>query len=172
MTIYRLDILLSQFWTSPLFLFGSNCRFLTCLQASQEAGNVVWYSHLFRNFPQFVVIHTVKGFRVVNEAEVDVFLEFLCFLCDPRNVDNFISGSYAFSKHRLYMLKISVHVLLKPSLKNFEHNLTSMVNEHNYMIVWTFFGISLLWDWNEIWCFLVLWPQLFSKLAYILNVAL
>ena len=96
---------------------------------------MVWYSHLFRNFPQFVVIHTVKGFRVVNEAEVDVFLEFLCFLCDPRNVDNFISGSYAFSKHRLYMLKISVHVLLKPSLKNFEDNLTSMVNEHNYMIV-------------------------------------
>ena len=96
---------------------------------------MVWYSHFFRNFPQFVVIHTVKGFRVVNEAEVDVFLELLCFLCDPRNVGNFISGSSAFSKHRLYISKFSVHVLLKPSLKNFEHNLTSMANEQNCMKV-------------------------------------
>ena len=156
----NLDVLLSQFWTSPLFLSGSNCCFLTYLQASQEAGNVVWYSHLFKNFPQFVVIHTVKGFRAVNETEVDVFLEFFCFLCDPRNVGNFISGSSAFSKPRLYILKFSVHVLLKPSLKDSEHNLTRMLNEHNCMIVWTFFGIALLWDWNENCCFLALWPQL------------
>ena len=96
---------------------------------------MVWYSHLFWNFPQFVVIHTVKGFRAVNETEVDIFLELFCFLCDPRNVGNFISGSSAFSKLRLYILKFSVHVLLKPSLKDFEHNLTRMLNEHNCMIV-------------------------------------
>ena len=77
---------------------GSNCCFLTCIQVSQEAGNVVWYFHLFKNFPQFVVIHTVKGFSVVNKAEVDVFLEFPCFLYDPRDVGNLISGSSAFSK--------------------------------------------------------------------------
>ena len=75
MTIYSLDVLLSQFCS----MSGSNCSFLTCIQISQEAGKVVWYSHLFKNFPQFVVIHTVKGFSVVSEAEVDVFLEFPCF---------------------------------------------------------------------------------------------
>ena len=76
---------------------GYNCCFLTCIQVSQEAGKVVWYSHLLKNFPQFVVIHTVKGFDVVREAEVDAFLEFPCFLYDPVNVGNLISGSSAFS---------------------------------------------------------------------------
>ena len=76
---------------------GSNCCFLTCIQVSQEAGKVVWYSHLFKNFPQLVVIHTVKGFNVVNEVEVDIFLELPCFLHDPTNVGNLISGSSAFS---------------------------------------------------------------------------
>ena len=76
---------------------------------------MVWYSHLFQNFPQFVVIHTVKGFGIVNEAEVDVFLEFPCFLYDPTKVGNMISGSSAFSKSSLYIWKFSVHVLLKPS---------------------------------------------------------
>jgi len=75
----------------------SNCFFLTCIQISQEAGKVVWYSHLFKYFPQFVVIHTVKGFRVANEAEAGVFLEFSCFFYDPVNVGNLISGSSAFS---------------------------------------------------------------------------
>ena len=74
---------------------GSNCCFLTCIQISQEAGKVVWYSHLLKNFPQFVVIHIVKGFSVINEAEVDVFLEFFCFFCDPVDVGNLISGSSA-----------------------------------------------------------------------------
>ena len=83
---------------------------------------MIWYSHLFQNFPQFVVIHTVKGFREVNE-EVDVFLEFLCFLYDSTNDGNLISGSSASSKPSLYIQKFSVHVLLKPSLKDFEHNL-------------------------------------------------
>ena len=77
---------------------GSNCCFLTCIQISQEAGQVVWYSHLFKDFPQFVVIHTVKGFGIVKKAEVDVFLELFCFFDDPTDVGNLISGSSAFSK--------------------------------------------------------------------------
>ena len=86
---------------------------------------MVRYSHLFKNFPQFVVIHIVKGFSIVNEAEVDVFLEFSCFFYDPMDVGNLISSS-ASSKSSLYIWKFSVHVLLKPSLKDFEHNFTSM----------------------------------------------
>ena len=85
---------------------------------------MVWYSHLFQNFPQFIVIHTVKGFSVVNEA--DVFLEFSCFFYDPTDVDNLISGSSAFSKSSLNIWKFLVHILLKPSLKDFEHNITSV----------------------------------------------
>ena len=80
---------------------GPNYCFLTCIEVSQEAGKVVCYPHLLKNFPQFVVIHTVKGFSIVNEAEVDVFLEFLCFLYDPEDIGNLISGSSAFSKSRL-----------------------------------------------------------------------
>ena len=87
---------------------------------------MVWYSHLFKNFPQFIVIHTVKGFSVVNEAEVDVFLEFSCFFYDPVDVSNLISGSSAFSKSSLNIWKFSVHVLLKPGLENFEHDFTSV----------------------------------------------
>ena len=77
---------------------GSNCGLLTCIQISQEAGQVVWYAHLLKNFPQFVVVHTVKGFDVINKAEVDVFLEFSCFFYDAVNVGNLISVSSAFSK--------------------------------------------------------------------------
>ena len=91
------------------------------MQVSREAGKVVWYSHLFKNFPQCVVIHTVKGFGIVNKAEVDVFLELSCFFDDPMDVGNLISGSSAFSKYSLYSWKLSVHVLLKPSLENLEH---------------------------------------------------
>ena len=105
---------------------GSNCCFLTCIQVSQEAGKVVWYSQLFKNFSQFVVIHTVKGSSVVNEAEVDVFLEFSCFFYDPVDAGNLISGSSAFSKSSLCICKFLVHVLLNPSLEDFEHNLASM----------------------------------------------
>ena len=82
---------------------------------------MVWYSHLLKNFPQFAVLHTVKGFSIVNEAE-DVFLEFSFFLYDPTDVGNLISDFFAFSKSSLYIWKFSVHVLLKPSLKDFEHN--------------------------------------------------
>ena len=87
---------------------------------------MVWYSRLLRNFAQFVVSHTVKGFGVVNKAEVDVFLELSCFFYDPTNVGNLISGSFAFSKSNLNIWKVSVHILLKPSLKDFEHNLAGM----------------------------------------------
>ena len=96
------------------------------IQVSQEAGQVVWYSHLFQNFPEFIVIHTIKGFSVVNEAAVDVLLEFSCFFYDTTDVGNYISDSSAFSKSTLYMWKFSVHVMLKPSLKDFEHYLASM----------------------------------------------
>ena len=99
----------------------SNWFFLTCIQVSQEAGQVVWYSHLFQNFPQFIVIHTVQGFGVVNKAEIDVFLELSCFFDDPVDIGNLISGSSAFSKTSLNIWKFSVHVLLKPGLENFEH---------------------------------------------------
>ena len=91
------------------------------MQISQEAGQVVSYSHLFQNFPQFIVIHTVKGFGIVNKAEIDVFLELSCFFDGPVDVGSLISGSSAFCKTSLNIWKFTVHVLLKPGLENFEH---------------------------------------------------
>ena len=105
---------------------SSNCCFLTSIQVSQEVGQVVWYSHLFQNFPQFIVIHTVKGFGKVNKAEIDVSLGLSCFFNDPVDVGNLISGSPAFSKTSLNISKFTVHVLLKPGLENFEHYFTSV----------------------------------------------
>ena len=99
---------------------SSNCCFLTCIQISQEAGQVVWYSHLFQNFPQLIVIHTVKGVGVVNTAEADVFLEFSCFFYDPEFVHNLISASSAFYKSSLNIWNFLVHILLKSTLKAFE----------------------------------------------------
>ena len=116
--MYSLDVLLFLFGTS---LLCSNCFFLTCIQISQEAGQVVWYPHLLQNFPQFIVIHTVKGFGIVNKAEVEVFWNSLAFFHDPVDVRNLISGSSAFSKTSLNIRKFTVHVLLKPGLENFEH---------------------------------------------------
>ena len=139
---------------------SSNCCFLTCIQISQEAGQVVWYSHLFKNFPQFVVIHTVKIFGVVSKAKVDVFLKLSCFFDDPADVGNLISGSSAFSKSSLNIWKFMVHILLKLGLENFEHYLSSMWDECDCEVVWTLFGIAFLWDWNENWPFPVLWPVL------------
>ena len=94
---------------------SSNCCLLICIQISQEADQVVWYSHLFQNFPQFIVIHTVKGFGIVNKAEIDVFWELSCFFDDPADIDSLISGSFAFSKSSLNIWKITVHELLKPA---------------------------------------------------------
>jgi len=125
--MYSLDILLFLFGTSLLFhVQFFNCCFLTCIQISQEAGQVVWYSHLFQHFSQFVVINTVKGFGIVNKAEIDIFLELFCFFHDPADVGNLISGSSAFSKSSLNIWEFMVHVLLKPGLENFEHCFTSM----------------------------------------------
>ena len=100
---------------------NSDCCFLTCIQTSQEAGQVVWYSHLFQNFPQFVVIHKVKGFGVISKAEVDVFLELSCFCNDSTDVVILISDSSAFSKSSLNIWNFMIHVVLKPGLENFEH---------------------------------------------------
>ena len=102
----------------------SNCCFLTCIQFSHEAVKMVWCSHLFKNFPQFVVIHTVKSYSIVNEA--DAFLEFSWLFYDPTDVGNLISGYSAFSKSSLNIWKFLVHILLKPSLKDFKHYLFSM----------------------------------------------
>ena len=139
---------------------SSNCCFLTCIQISREAGQVVWYSHFFQNFLQFVMIYTVNGFGIVNKAEIDVFLELSCFFHDPVDVGNSISGSSACSKTSLNIRKFTVRVLLKPGLENFEHYFTSVWDECNCVVVWAFFGIAFLWDWNENWPFPVLWPLL------------
>ena len=138
----------------------SNCCLLICIQISQEAGQMVWYFHLLKNLPQFDVIHTVKGCSILNEAEEDIFLEFSCFFYDWMDVGNLISGSSAFAKSSMCILMFSVYTQLRPSLKDFEHYLASMWYEHNCMVVWTFFGIALLWDWNENWPFPVLWSLL------------
>ena len=135
---------------------SSNCCFLTCIQISQEAGQMACYSHLFKNFPQFIVSHTVKGCNIVNETEVDVFLEFSCFFYDPTDVGKLISGSSAFSKSSLNIWKFNVHLLLKPGLETFEYYFGSVWDECNCAVIWTFFGIALLREWNEIWPFPVL----------------
>ena len=119
-----------------------------------------WYPYLFKNFPQFVVIHKVKGFSVVNKAEVDVFLEFSCFYYESTDVGNLISGSSTFLKSSLNIWKFMVHILLEPGLENFEHYFTSVWDECNCAVVWAFFGIAFLWDWNENRHFPVLWPLL------------
>src|SRR5574337_526439 len=105
---------------------SSHCCFLTCIQISQEADQVVWYSYLFQNFPQFIVIHTVKGFGIVNNAEINAFLELSCFFRDPEDVGHLISSSTDFSKTSLNIRKFTVHVLLKPGLEIFQHYFTSM----------------------------------------------
>ena len=131
---------------------GSNCFFLTYIQVSQEAGKVVWYSYLFKNFWQFVVIHTVKGFGILNEA--DVFLEFSCFFYDPTDVDNLISGSSAFSTSSWNNWKFLVHELLKPSWENFEHYFASVRR------VQLCSGLNILWlCLSRFQFFLLLFPK-------------
>ena len=143
----------------------SNCCFLTWIQVSQETGKVFWYSSLFKNFPQYAVIHTAKGFGVVNEPQLDIFLELPCFLHIPTNVGNLTSGSFVFSKPSLNIWKFPVHVILKTNLKDFEHNLTMMGDECNCPVVWIFVSIALLGNRDTYWPFSVLWPQLgFSNL--------
>ena len=121
LTPRRMNLFFSS-WSIMVFpphSFHCFTCFLTCIQVSQEAGQVVWYSHLFENFPQFVVIHTVKGFGIVNKAEIDVFLELSCFFDHLADVGNLISGSSAFSKTSLNIWKFTVHVLLEAWLGEF-----------------------------------------------------
>ena len=140
--------------------------FLTCIQVSLDEDKVVWYSHFFKNFPQFVVIYTVKGFSVVNEAEVDVFLELSCFFYDPTDVGNLISGSSAFSKSSLNIWKFSVHVLLKTSLENFEYYFAIMWNVCNSLAL-PFLGL----EWKLTFSSPVATSE-FSKFAGILSIVL
>ena len=150
----------------------SNCCFLTCIQISQ-AGQMVWYSHLFQNFLQFLVIHTVKGFGIVNKEEIDVFLELFCFFDDPAGVGNSLSGSSAFSKTSLNIWKFMVHVLLTPGLENFEHFFTSVWDECNCVV-----SLSILWhclslglEWKLTFSSPVATAE-FSKFAGMLSAAL
>ena len=106
------------------------------------------------------MVHIVKDFGIVNKAEVDAFLELSHFFDDPTYVGNLISGSSAFSKTSWNIWKFTVHVLLKPSMKNFEHYFASVWDKCNCVVVWAIFGIAFLWDWNENWPFPVLWPLL------------
>ena len=129
-------------------MYGAPYFFLTCIQISHEAGKLVWYSHLLKNFSQFVMIHTVKGFGVVNKAEVGVCLE-LSFMIQQMLATWSVSA--VFSKSKLNICKFLVHVLLKPGLENFEHYFASVWDECNCVVAWTFFVIAFLWDWNENW---------------------
>ena len=123
---------------------------------------MVWYSHLFKNFPQFVFISTMKGFGIVNTTEIDVFMEFSCFFYDPLDVDNLISGSSAFPKSSLNIWNFLVHVLLKTSLENFGYYFASIWDEHNCVVAWTIFGIALLWNRDENWPFPVCYKLVYS----------
>ena len=167
-------------WSFPTFepiscsISSFNCCFLTCIDVCQETCKVVWYSHLFKNFPQFVVIHRVKGFCIVREAEVGILLELSCRFYDPADAGNLISGSSAFSKSSLYIWNFSVQRLqLNPNLKDFVHYLASMWNECNSAVVWTFFGVALFLElkWKLIFSSPVTTAEV-SRFAGILNAAL
>ena len=121
---------------------SSNCCYLSCIQVSQQSGKVFWYSHLFKNFPQFIVIHTVKDFGMVNK--VDVIVELSCFFDDPVDFVNLLSGSSAFSKSSLNIWNFMVHILLKPGLESFEDFFASMWDEYNCAVVFAVFGIAFL----------------------------
>ena len=129
---------LSQSWPISCSYRVLTVGFLTRIQVSQEMGKMVWYPHLSKSFPQFVMIHTVKGFRVVDETEIDVFLKFPCFLYNPANVGNLISGSSSFSKPSLDIWKFLVRIMLMPSMQDFKHDLTSMEAECNWFEVYPY----------------------------------
>ena len=157
-----------QPWHTPYSIWKQSvvpCPVLTV--ASWPAYRFLWRQVRWSGIPiSFRIFHSLlwstqfKGFGIVNKAEIDVFLKLSLFFDDPVNVGNLISGSSAFSKSSLNIWKFTVPVLLKPGLVNFEHYFASMWNECHYATVWTFFGIALLWDWNENWPFSVLWPLL------------
>ena len=164
----------SFFWLEPVCcsMSSSNCCFLTCIQISQEAGQVVSYSHLFMDIPQFIVIHKVKVFGIVNKAEIDVFLELSCYFDNPADVGNLISGSSAFLKSSLNIWKFMVHVLLKPGLENFEHYFTSVWDECNCAVVWAFFALPFFGIGMKLTFSSPVATAEFSKFAGILSAAL
>ena len=164
MTVYSLDVLLSYLEPVCCSMSSSNCCFLTCIQISQEADQVIWYSHLFQNVPQFIVIHTVKGFGIVKKAEIDVFLELSCFFHDPADVGNLICGSSAFSKTSFCI--ILANLLLNINIKRsqyswfkLEANQCQKVHEiysHNcwfkiYVACVLITQIQDLYDWLEVY---------------------
>ena len=156
-----------QLWCTPFPIWNQSivpCLVLTVASWPVYrllSRQVRWSGILIsKNFPQFTVIHTLKGFHIVNKAEIDVFLELSCFFNDPADVGNLISGSSAFSKTSLNIWKSMIHILLKPGLENFRHFFTSVSDECNCVVMWAIFGIAVLWDWNENWPFPVLWPLL------------
>ena len=145
MTIFSLDVLLFLLEPVCCSMSSSNCCFLTCIQISQEACQMVWYSHLFQNFPPFIVIHTVKGFGIVNKAEIDAFLELSCFFHDPVDVGNFVSGSSAFSKSSLNIWKFSVTYYWSLSwrilsITSLACEMSTIVRWFEHSLVLTFFG--------------------------------
>ena len=130
---------------------SSSCCLLTCIQFTQESGQVVWYSHLLKNFPQFVVIYTVTDFTIVSKVEVDVFLELSCFFDDPTDIGNLISGSSVFSKSSLNIWKFTVHVLLKPAWRIFSITLlacemSAIVEKFEHSLALPFFEIGMKTD--------------------------
>ena len=139
------------------FMSFSKCCVLTCIQVSQETGEMIWYSHLFKNFLQFAVIHTARSFY---HSQWNRNRCFSVILYDPTNVGNLISGSSAFSKSILNIGKFLVQVLLNPSLENFENYFASEWDKCNSSIVSRLFGTAFIWDWNKNWHFAVLWPLL------------
>ena len=155
----------TQLWCTPIPIWNHSVVLYPVLTVASWPAyrflkRQVRWSDLLQNFPQFVVIHTVKGFGIVNKAETEDFVELSCLFDDPVDIGNLISGSSAFSKTSLNIWKFSVHMLLKPGLENFEHYFSSVWDECNCVVVWTFFGISFLRDWNENRAFPVLWPLL------------
>ena len=161
MTIYSLDVLLYPIWNQSVV----PCPVLTT--ASWPAYRFLKRQVRWSGIPTSLrIFHSLlwptqsKTLAYINKAEIDVFLKLSWFFCDPADVGNLMSGSSAFSKTSLNIRKFTVHVLLKPGLENFEHYFTSMWDECNCVVVWAFFGIAFLWDWNENWPFPVLWPLL------------
>ena len=138
---------------------GSYSCFLYCMQISQEAGKVVWYSHLLKNLPVSCDPHSQR-FEHSQWSESRFYFSGTLFFYDPTDVGSLSSGSSAFLKSSLNIWKFSVHIMLKPGLENFEHYFASVWNECNCVVVWTVFGIAFLWDWNGNWSFPVLWPLL------------